>query len=30
MELVFVEQGTDEQVIHARNRDVFLTGQVAG
>jgi hypothetical protein len=30
MELVFVEQGADEQVVHACNRNAFLFGQVAG
>jgi hypothetical protein len=27
---VFVEQGADEQVVHACNRNAFLFGQVAG
>jgi hypothetical protein len=27
---LFVEQGADEQVVHALNRDAFLFGQVAG
>jgi hypothetical protein len=30
MKLVLVEQGADDQVVHACNRDAVLTGQVAG
>ena len=30
MELVLVEQGADDQVFHAHDRNAFLFGQVAG
>jgi hypothetical protein len=30
MKLVLVEQGVDEQVVYACNRNAFLFGQVAG
>jgi hypothetical protein len=30
VELIFVEQGADEQVVHTQDRNAFLFGQVAG
>jgi hypothetical protein len=30
VKLVLVEQGADEQVVHASDRNAFLFGQVAG